>query len=135
MQINHKIVTLVGGGLVGSLLAIFLAKRGYEVEILERRPDPRLEKKHSGRSINLALSRRGFSALHQVGLEQDIMELAIPMYGRMVHSRSHDPFFQRYGKDDSEYISSISRSDLNHLLINRAEETGLVKIYFQQKNN
>ena len=126
-------VTLIGSGLVGSLLGIFLAKRGYDVEILERRSDPRREKVNSGRSINLALSRRGLNALSQMGLEQAVLDQAIPMYGRMIHPVSGGTTFQRYGKNDSEFISSISRSNLNNLLMASAEETGQVKFCFQQE--
>jgi kynurenine 3-monooxygenase len=126
-------ITLVGAGLVGSLLAIFLARRGYNVDVLERRPDMRKEKIAAGRSINLAISTRGINALKILDIESDIMQHAIPMRGRMIHPVQGDLAFQAYGKDDSEYINSMSRGTLNQLLMNHAEETGLVKFHFNQR--
>jgi len=81
-----KEITVIGAGLVGSLLAIYLAKRGYKVRIYERRPDMRKEKLGAGRSINLALSDRGLLALEKVGLAEEIKALAIPMTGRYIHN-------------------------------------------------
>lgn len=132
METASQKVTLVGSGLVGSLMALYLAKHGYEVEVFERRPDMRTTNIDAGRSINLALSTRGIYALHQVGLEKEVLELAIPMLGRMIHALNGETNLQRYGRDDSEYINSISRGDLNKLLMNRAEETGKVKIHFNK---
>ncbi len=129
---NEKII-LVGAGLVGSLLGIFLAKRGYSVEILERRPDMRKEEVSAGRSINLALSVRGLHALAQVGLKDEILKKAIPMLGRMIHSRTGELALQPYGRDESECIYSISRSDLNKSLMTFAEATEKVAIKFNQK--
>ncbi len=106
-------IAIVGGGLVGSLLALSLTKRGFDVDVFERRPDMRKVQISAGRSINLALSTRGLKALHAVGLEKHVLELAIPMRGRMIHSPSGELAFQQYGKDDSEYINSISRGELN----------------------
>lgn len=126
-------ITLVGAGLVGSLLAIFLAKRGYRVEIFERRPDMRTNEISAGRSINLAISVRGLHALNQIGLEKTALQHAIPMTGRMVHPTGGTPALQRYGKDDSECINSISRGTLNKLLMTEAEATGLVQIHFNQR--
>ncbi len=133
---NHsssKEITLVGAGLVGSLAAIFLAKKGYNVRIFERRPDMRKQSVDRGRSINLALSTRGIHALHEVGLENEILKTAIPMFGRMMHSKQGELTFQRYGVDDSQYINSISRADLNKILMTAAENTGKVKIHFEKK--
>lgn len=124
---------VVGAGLVGSLLSIYLAKRGFHVDLFERRPDMRKEKVTAGRSINLAVSTRGLQALRKVGLEAEILRQAIPMRGRMIHAKDGTLNFQPYGKDDSEYINSISRATLNKLLMSRAEETKLVDIYFNQK--
>jgi len=130
---SREMITLIGAGPVGSLLALHLAKRGYDVEIFERRPDMRREKVAAGRSINLALSTRGLKALHAVGLEQDILRHAVPMRGRMMHARTGDLTFQPYGRDDSEFINSVSRGGLNQLLMTRAEETGRVKIHFNSR--
>jgi kynurenine 3-monooxygenase len=126
-------ITLIGAGLVGSLLAIFLAKRGFAVEIFERRPDMRKQTISAGRSINLALSFRGINALKILGIDKSILQMAIPMPGRMVHSSEGALSFQAYGKDNSECRYSISRADLNVFLINKAEKTGLVNIEFNKK--
>ncbi|HLV89100.1 MAG TPA: NAD(P)/FAD-dependent oxidoreductase [Candidatus Sulfotelmatobacter sp.] len=129
---NQGTVTLVGAGLVGPLLAMGLVQRGFEVEIYERRPDMRKGKVSAGRSINLALSTRGIHALAEAGLWDDMQQIVVPMRGRMMHSVTSALTFQRYGKDDTEVIHSISRADLNIALINAAEARG-VKIFFQRR--
>ncbi|CAN5726285.1 NAD(P)/FAD-dependent oxidoreductase [soil metagenome] len=126
-------IAVVGAGLVGSLLSIFLAKRRFAIDIFERRPDMRKEAVSAGRSINLAVSTRGIHALKRAGLDQDVLNYAVPMRGRMIHAIDGQLAYQPYGKDDSEYINSISRADLNKSLITHAEETRLVDIYFNQK--
>jgi kynurenine 3-monooxygenase len=126
-------VTLAGAGLVGSLMAIFLARRGFQVEVLERRPDMRRETVDAGRSINLAISARGLYALKQVGLEDEARRHAIPMRGRMIHPLSGALTLQPYGKDDSQHINSISRAWLNQFLMTHAEGTGRVRIRFKQR--
>ncbi len=126
-------ITLVGAGLVGSLLAIFLARRGFDVELFERRPDMRTQVMSAGRSINLAISTRGINALKKLSLADEVLAHAVPMKGRMIHPQSGDLAFQPYGKDDSEYINSISRATLNKLLMTAAEQTGRVKIFFNQR--
>lgn len=126
-------VTIVGAGLVGSLLAISLARRGHAVTVLERRPDMRKESMSAGRSINLAISARGLHALRLVGLEREALDHAIAMQGRMVHAVDGSTNFQRYGKDDSQHINSISRGWLNSMLMTRAEETGKVDLRFSQR--
>jgi len=122
---------LAGAGLVGSLLALFLARRGKAVEVLERRPDLRRERISAGRSINLAISVRGLHALAQVGLEREALAHAIPMPGRMIHGRDGSLTFQAYGKDDSQCIHSISRGLLNRMLLDAAEATGRVRLSFR----
>jgi kynurenine 3-monooxygenase len=126
-------VTLAGAGLVGSLMAMFLARRGFQVEVLERRPDMRRETVEAGRSINLAISARGLYALKQVGLEDEARRHAIPMRGRMIHPLSGELTLQPYGKDDSQHINSISRAWLNQFLMTHAEGTGKVHIRFNQR--
>jgi kynurenine 3-monooxygenase len=130
---KSKPLTLIGAGPVGSLLAIFLARRGYQVRIYERRPDMRKEKVSAGRSINLALSIRGLNALREIGLEAEVLAQSIPMKGRMIHTKNGELTFQRYGRNDSESINSVSRGDLNKLLMTTAEATGNVEIFFNQK--
>lgn len=126
-------VTVVGAGPVGSLLSLFLARRGYLVEAIERRPDMRVETISAGRSINLALSVRGLHALERVGLASRALAESVPMYGRMMHARDGGLSFQPYGKDDSDCIYSISRGGLNRLLMTAAEATGRARIRFQER--
>ncbi|MCE3260569.1 MAG: 2-polyprenyl-6-methoxyphenol hydroxylase-like oxidoreductase [Bacteroidetes bacterium] len=92
-----KKVTIVGAGLVGSLLSIYLAKRGYKINIFERRPDMRKVTISAGRSINLALSDRGWKGLEGVGIADEIKKIAIPMYGRFIHLRDGSTTYQPYG--------------------------------------
>ncbi len=125
-------ITLIGSGLSGPLLAIELKKRGFPVEIHERRPDMRRVQISAGRSINLALSTRGIHALQQAGIWDSMKKIIIPMKGRMMHAVSGELTFQRYGKDDTEVINSISRAELNMALMNAAEENG-VRIHFNQR--
>ncbi|QRK11950.1 FAD-dependent monooxygenase [Archangium violaceum] len=126
-------VTVVGAGLVGSLLSMYLARRGFHVDVLERRPDMRRESIGAGRSINLAISTRGLHALRQVGLEEEALRHAIPMRGRMIHPVSGGLAFQAYGKDESQHINSLSRAWLNAFLMTHAEGTGKVRIGFKQR--
>ncbi len=126
-------IALVGAGLAGSLLSIYLAKRGYAVDVYERRPDMRKVDIGGGRSINLALSTRGIHALRDVGVYDRVMKIAIPMKGRMIHPLSGDVTLQRYGKDDSEVIYATSRSQLNMALMDEAEKHPGVKLHFNQK--
>ena len=126
-----KEVTIIGAGLVGSLLSIYLAKRGYNVCIYERRGDMRKEKVEAGRSINLALSDRGIKALKEVGVADDVLQIAIPMHGRHIHNPDGSHAFQPYGKE-GQYINSVSRRDLNCKLMDLAEKHG-TKIFFNHK--
>ena len=123
-----KEVTITGAGLVGSLLSIYLAKRGYKVSIYERRPDMRKEKIVAGRSINLALSDRGIKALEEVGIMDEIRKIAIPMHGRQMHYADGSTPYQAYGKN-GQFINSVSRGELNCKLMDLAEANG-VKIFF-----
>ena len=118
-------ITILGSGLVGTLLSIFLAKKGYEVTIFERRADIRKHGLANGRSINLALSHRGLKALDAVGIKEKIYERCIPMYGRMVHTHGDKPDFQPYGKE-GQCINSVPRAGLNCLLMDQAEANGVV---------
>ncbi|WP_243039942.1 FAD-dependent oxidoreductase [Dyella sedimenti] len=124
-------ITLIGGGLVGALLAQQLAGRGFQVDVFEKRPDPRVAGFAGGRSINLALAERGLHALRQAGLAEDVLQRAVMMRGRMVHARDGRSGLLRYGVDDSEVIWSVSRGALNMLLLDAAEAAG-VRFHFGQ---
>jgi kynurenine 3-monooxygenase len=126
-------IALIGGGPVGALLAYILARRNFNIDVYERRPDLRTTDGGGGRSINLALSTRGLTALKLAGLEEEVLKISIPMRGRMIHTPDGQLLFQQYGKDDSEYINSISRGTLNQLLLHKAEETGKVHFHFKSK--
>lgn len=126
-----KEVTIVGAGLVGSLLSIYLAKRGHQVKIFERRNDMRKEQMSAGRSINLALSDRGLLALEKVGLAEEIKNISIPMHGRCIHNLDGTTAYQPYGKE-GQYINSVSRATLNMKLMDLAEQHG-IEILFNQK--
>src|SRR5271169_6614571 len=132
MSGKPETITLIGAGLNGPLLAIGLVKRGFRVEIYERRPDMRRVRMGAGRSINLALSTRGIHALTEAGLWNEMRQLTLPMKGRMMHSATSELTFQPYGKNEAEVIHSISRAELNIALMNAAEQQG-VKIHFQQR--
>lgn len=124
-------VTILGAGLVGSLLAILLRRRGYPVTIYERRPDMRNAAIGAGRSINLAMSTRGWLALELAGLKEDMEQIAIPMNGRFLHLPDGSTAFQPYGRN-GEAIYSVSRGELNKRLMSLAEEAG-AQILFNQR--
>ena len=126
-----KDVTIVGAGLVGSLLSVYLSKRGHTVKIFERRGDMRKVKTEAGRSINLALSDRGILALEKVGLAEEIKKISIPMHGRFIHNLDGSTAFQPYGKE-GQYINSVSRGELNKKLIDLAEQYS-TEIFFNHK--
>ncbi len=125
-------ITIVGAGLVGSLWALMLGKRGYEVEVFERRPDMREAGFVGGRSINLALSERGWKALRLAGVEQILREDAIAMRGRMMHDLEGQLTFQPYGLE-GQAIYSVSRGGLNLKLIEAADALDNVRFYFDHK--
>lgn len=128
---GKSLITVVGAGLVGSLYSIYMAKRGYKVEVFERRSDMRNISLSVGRSINLALSDRGFKGLKGVGIDDEIRKIGIPMHGRIMHDVSGQLTFQQYGKE-GQSIYSVSRGDLNCKLMDLAEKEG-VKIHFEHK--
>ena len=121
--LSSKHIAISGAGLVGSLLALYLRKRGYQISVFERRGDMRRSDYIGGRSINLALSNRGIRALEEVGLAEELKKIAIPMHGRMMHDVKGNLSYQAYGKE-GQYINSISRSALNIALMNEAEKAG-----------
>ena len=126
-------ILIIGAGLCGSLLALRLGQRGYNVRVMERRSDLRKEDISTGRSINLALSNRGIKALKMVGLENKVKSLCIPMHGRMLHDKSGNTKLSKYSGRDGEYINSISRELLTALLIDEAEALENVSFEFNQK--
>lgn len=126
-----KEVVIIGAGLVGSLLSIYMTKRGYKVSLYERRGDMRKEEVEAGRSINLALSDRGIKALKEVGIADEVLQIAIPMHGRHIHNINGGHAFQPYGKE-GQYINSVSRRELNCKLMDLAERQG-VTIHFDSR--
>jgi kynurenine 3-monooxygenase len=126
-------VTIIGAGLCGSLLSIILARRGVKATVLERQPDPRTTKVAAGRSINLALSARGIRALQHAGIFDRVEPLLMPMKGRLIHEDGHADDFQSYGQKDDEKIFSVSRAELNRILVDTADTQHGVKIRFQQE--
>jgi kynurenine 3-monooxygenase len=128
----NKSITLIGAGLAGALLATLLARRGWQVDVYEKRGDPRLKGYEGGRSINLALAERGRNALRHADAEDEVMAHAVMMRGRMVHFADGRQQLQRYGRDDSEVIWSIHRGDLNVTLLELAEQAG-ARIHFHQR--
>lgn len=124
-------IGIVGAGLVGSLLSIFLKRRGYDVVVNEKRKDPRTQAHTEGRSINLVLAHRGLAALEKLGLREEMLQFCVPLKGRMVHYIDGHTHFQPYGKE-GEAINSISRKLLNEKLLDVAEKTG-VEILFEKE--
>lgn len=127
MTQTSKNIAIIGSGLVGSLLAVYLRKLGHKVTVFDRRPDIH-QVSFSGRSINLAMSTRGWQALREVGLEEEIKKIAIPLYKRAMHVVGEPEYYQNYGKE-GEAIWSTSRGILNIKMIDFAEEAGAVFRY------
>lgn len=131
MSKNQNIL-IIGAGLCGSLLALRLAQQGFNITLVEKRPDLRKKSLDAGRSINLALSDRGLRGLRLAGVEEAAKELLIPMTGRMIHEKSGKTFLSPYSGSEDKYINSVSRPGLNMLLLNEAEKLPNVKIIFNQ---
>ncbi|MEU4604315.1 NAD(P)/FAD-dependent oxidoreductase [Kribbella sp. NPDC023972] len=126
-------IAIVGAGLTGSLLACFLARRGLEVTLYERRPDPRTGPAERGRSINLAISERGLDALRRIGLVDQVMADALPMRGRMIHPVEGPLDFQAYSAGGDRAINSISRGALNNALLSAASDAPGVSVLFEHR--
>ncbi|MBW7906858.1 MAG: FAD-dependent monooxygenase [Phycisphaerae bacterium] len=124
---------LIGGGLAGGLLAATLGQAGLRVDLYERRPDPEAGQSVGGRSINLAVSTRGISALQRVGLADEVLAQAIPMRGRMIHSRDGSLHYQPYDKDPARCINSVGRGALNRITIAAARRMPNVRVHFNQR--
>lgn len=123
-------IHLIGGGLVGALTAIYLAQRDFAVKLYERRGDMRKGKVEAGRSINLAVTARGLKALERAGLLEDVLKLAIPMRGRVLHDPAGKTTFVPYSQNPQEYINSVSRGELNKLLLAKAGGYKNVELFF-----
>jgi kynurenine 3-monooxygenase len=130
---NRSSVNIIGAGLCGSLLSIILARRGIKVTVLERQVDPRKMQAAAGRSINLVLSARGNRALKYAGIFENIEPLLVPMKGRLIHHEDGSTELQPYGQRESEQIFSVSRAELNRILIQTAEKDYNVRVRFQQE--
>ena len=126
-------ILIIGAGLCGSLLALRLGQRGYNVRVIEMRPDLREVDISAGRSINLAFSDRGIKAMRMVGIQNKVESLCIPMNGRMIHDKKGNSFLSNYSGRSHEYINSISREDLTALLMDEAEALDNVTIQFNKK--
>src|SRR5438270_1549509 len=124
---------LIGSGLAGGLLAAYLGRRGSEVDLYERRSDPRAGNFVGGRSINLALSTRGIHALQQLGIADEVLRHAIPMRGRMIHEKSGALHFAPYDRDPNKYINSIGRAALNTVVIEAAQRYPNVRVHFNHR--
>ena len=133
MATTQKSITIVGAGLGGALMAVFLGRAGHRVKVYDRRPDPRKGGLGRGRSINLAISTRGLAALERVGLDKKLLEVAVPMRGRMVHGLDGRLTFQPYGHEAQHVIHSVSRGGLNRLLVEAAEAMQNVEVRFGQR--
>ena len=127
---KEKTATIIGAGLVGSLWAVYLSKAGYKVSLYERRSDIRKADISAGKSINLALSVRGWTALDKVGVGDEIRKIAIPMYGRMMHDLAGNLSNQPYGKE-GEAIYSVSRGKINATMMDIAEKYGEATIHYR----
>ncbi|HEV2045542.1 MAG TPA: NAD(P)/FAD-dependent oxidoreductase [Chthoniobacterales bacterium] len=126
---------LIGSGLAGGLLAAYLGRRGYDVDLYERRADPREGNMVGGRSINLALSTRGIHALEQIGIADEVLKHAIPMRGRMIHpaGAGSGTIFAPYDVDPNKHINSIGRAALNTTVIEAAQRYPNVRVHFNHK--
>ena len=128
----EKKIVIVGAGLVGSMLACCLSRRGHKIAVYERRPDMRKAGFVGGRSINLALSHRGWKALKEIGLQDAVGKIAIPMKGRVIHDLNGGTSFFPYGKE-GQAIYSVSRGQLNQLMVEEAAKYADVSFHFDER--
>lgn len=129
---KKKTIAIAGAGLVGSMWACYMANKGHNVHVFERRGDMRKENVDAGKSINLALSTRGWNALEKIGLKDELLSISIPMKGRMIHQVDGTTDFQAYGKE-GQAIYSISRGELNKTLMNTADKNDHIQFHFNHK--
>src|SRR6059058_1758221 len=132
-ELNVTRFVLIGSGLAGGLLAAYLGRRGYDVDLYERRADPREGNIVGGRSINLAVSTRGIHALEQLGIADEVLQHAIPMRGRMIHDKSGNLHFAPYDVDPNKHINSIGRAALNTTVIEAAQRYPNVRVMFNHR--
>jgi kynurenine 3-monooxygenase len=128
-----KQVTIIGSGLAGTLISLYLARRGYEVDVFEARPDIRIERTDRGRSINLALSCRGLTGLARIGMLDEVKKIMVPMRARAIHQNNGEIKLQAFGRHPEEYINAIHRSELNALLLDAAQKDPRIHFYFNMK--
>jgi len=126
-------ITIVGAGLSGTLCALYLARRGYKVDLFESRPDVRNSSIDYGRSINLALSCRGITGLGAMDLMDEVQHIIVPMRARAIHEANGEVHYQPFGRDEDEYINAISRTELNSLLLTKAEKSPFIHLHFDMK--
>ncbi|MDP3269358.1 MAG: NAD(P)/FAD-dependent oxidoreductase [Legionella sp.] len=128
-----KTITVIGGGLAGTLCSLYLARRGYSVDLIESRPDIRQGPTDYGRSINLALSCRGITGLSAMNLMNEVAKIMVPMRARAIHEQDGRIHYQPFGRHNGEHINAISRTELNALLLNEAEKNSHIRLYFDMK--
>lgn len=128
-----KNITIIGAGLAGTLCSLYLARRGYTVDLFESRSDIRNSPTDYGRSINLALSCRGITGLRAMNLMEDVNHIIVPMRARAIHEANGEIHYQPFGRHEDEYINAISRTDLNALLLNKAEQSKNIRLHFDMK--
>ena len=130
---QHPRFSLIGGGLAGALLATYIGRAGYDVDLYERRTDPQAGNYVGGRSINLAISTRGIAALEELGLADEVMQHAVPMRGRMIHDRGGGRHYQPYDKDPARHINSLGRGTLNSITLAAARRMPNVRVFFNHR--
>ncbi len=128
-----KNITIIGAGLAGTLCSLYLARRGYSIDLFESRSDLRDSPIDYGRSINLALSCRGITGLCAMSLMDEVHKIMVPMRARAIHEANGDIHYQPFGRNEDEFINAISRTDLNALLLNKAEQTQKINLHFNMK--
>ncbi len=125
-------ITIAGAGPVGAMLAIILARANCQVKLFESRPDPRVNCSQQGKSINITLSERAWTALIEVGLDKQVRQFSTPLYKRIFHDLSGKITEQKYGQGN-QAIWSISRKKLTEILLNHAEQEAAVNLHFDQR--
>src|SRR5262249_245484 len=126
-------VSIVGAGLGGALMAIYLARRGFDVKVFERRPDIRNGVVDHGRSINMTIAEGGLTAPDRVGLREKVLSITMPLKARLVHAEDGRLQYQPYGRTPDQVHHSIKRSELNGLLLDAAEQLPNVRLFFQKR--